>query len=339
MKRYFIISLCFITINAMEQQTSPEPCEWNTQDCVKDSNFQKKTSLEFLQTSCGKLGASMVKNNKLSRAIVDEANNPTKALLQLLKIMNIEHDGTLRTIVKETQKKWLRPAGQERWEEQNYFIYTNDTLSSLFEELYLTQEIKPLKQQYTYAVLLGGSISDIRNRLSYLIRLWKDGIRFETIIVFTGKRPLDQNIDSLELLLHNTHATLPFKQDWQVNGQLPYTETEMIKFIFNQIKTPKAWNAIPIVFVDTPMQKTENGNVRRPNTQDTINEWLTVYHPEPGSILALSHQPFIGYQGAVLRKSLPVDFVIDTVGDIDFENEGTATILDALARWIYNEER
>ena len=95
--------------------------------------------------------------------------------------------------------------------------------------------------------------------------------------------------------------------------------------------------AIPIVFVDTPMQKTENNNLRRPNTRDTINEWLQKYNPHNGSILAISNQPFIGYQDAVLRNILPKGFSIETVGCENLENETTTIILDSLARWIYHE--
>ncbi len=166
--------------------------------------------------------------------------------------------------------------------------------------------------------------------------LWEKGIRFEKLVVLTGQRPLDKTLESSQLLLDTTHPTLHFKQGKQLNVKLPSTEIGMINYTFNHIKMPKTWEAIPFVYVDTPMQKTENGILRRPNTQDTINEWLTRYNPKPGSILALSNQPFVGYQDAVLRKYLPPNFVIDTVGDVDWEDEGVATILDSLTRWIYN---
>ena len=48
--------------------------------------------------------------------ILDAHNSPSAPLLQLLKITNIQHNGTLEDIVQATQKAWLRPAGKERWE-------------------------------------------------------------------------------------------------------------------------------------------------------------------------------------------------------------------------------
>ncbi len=176
----------------------------------------------------------------------------------------------------------------------------------------------------------------MRNRLSYLIKLWESRIRFDSIIVLTGQRPLYKTIENSELLLNDPLHLVKFKQNWNFQGQLPSTETDMIKFIFNQTETPQAWNSIPLIFVDTPLQKAESGEIRRPNTQDTVNEWLK-QNPQPTSILAISNQPVIGYQDAVLRRSFPPDFKIETVGDRDSKNRGISTILDSLARWIYNE--
>jgi hypothetical protein len=279
----------------------------------------------------------MIIKNKLLHVIVDEQHKPTPALLNILKETNIKHDGTLRTIFAETQKAWLRPTGQERWENQTLLAFSSDNLPQLLENISLVHAIKPSTQHYNYAVLLGSTVNDIRNRLAYLIELWKCETRFDSVVIFAGKRPLDKTIETPEQLLNNNPPTVPFKKNWHFNGQLPCTETEMIKLIFNQTDMPTEWNTIPIIFVDTPMQKTIGDTLRRPNTQDTINEWLKVYAPKVGSILAISNQPFIGYQDSVLRNSLPKNFLVETVGDINFDNETIPTILDVLARWIYNE--
>ena len=39
---------------------------------------------------------------------------PSKALLELLSLLNIKHDASLKSIVSATQAAWLRPAGLER---------------------------------------------------------------------------------------------------------------------------------------------------------------------------------------------------------------------------------
>jgi len=291
----------------------------------------------FASFYCSEPRKNISTEHNLSRVIVNENHEPTPALLKILEATKIEHDGTLKTIVAETQKHWLRPAGQERWENQTLLNFPCDDLPPLFEKLSLIQEIKPLHQHYDYAVLLGATLNTVRNRLAYMIALHNSGIRFDSIIVLGGKRPLDNKIESPELLLNNSSTALPSKQNWQFNGQLPTTETEMMKFVFDQTDTPAAWNTIPLIFVDAPMQPAENGSLRRPNTQDTVDEWLKEYHPKPGSVLSISNQSYIGYQDAVLRKALPKEFVVETVGKACSDTKQPTVILDSLARWIYNE--
>lgn len=272
----------------------------------------------------------------LAHALVDDNNNPTEPLLAILEATGIEHDGTLPTIFAETQKKWLRPAGQERWEDQTPLTCTSEDLPPLFEKLFLTQEIKPSSEHYNHALLLGATADTMRKRLAHLILLSNNGIRFDSIVVLAGKRSLDKTVESDESILTNNCAELPCKQNWQFNGQFPTTETEVAQFIFDQTEIPQTWNNIPLIFVDTPMQQTDNGTLRRPNTQDTIDEWLHAHNPKPGSILAISNQPYIGYQDAVLRKALPKTFNVETVGNA-CNNTKPTVIIDSLARWIYNE--
>lgn len=277
--------------------------------------------------------------NKLVHAIVDENGKPSRALLELLSQAHMDHDGTLETIFAKTQEVWLRSAGKERWENQKEFAVSYTTLSPLFEELYLTQTVEPANQRYDYAVFLGATVNSVRNRLAFLIESWQKGTRFNSIVILAGARPLDKKIESDELLLDTIFTGLPAKQDWQFNGQFPTTETEMIRFVFDQTQLPQAWNKeVPIIFVDTPLQKTDDGSLRRPNTQDTIDQWLHDHKPAQGSILALSHQPYVGYQDVVLRRSLAKRFSIETVGKgFCGKDESIPNIFDSLARWIYNE--
>jgi hypothetical protein len=290
----------------------------------------------FTSFYCSETQSNTTKNPILACILVNEDNAPTPALLAILNETKIEHDGTLQTIFTETQKKWLRPAGQERWEDQTPLTCDCEKLPQLFEKLSLTQEIKPAHLHYDYAVLLGATLNTVRNRLAHLIALWDSGIHFDSIIILGGKRPLDNTIESSQALLNNTVTSLPFKQNWEFNGQLPTTETEMMKFVFDQTDTPATWKTIPLIFVDAPMQKTENGSLRRPNTQDTVDEWLK-NNPKPGSILSISNQPYIGYQDAVLRKALPKEFTVETAGEACSDDKKPTVILDSLARWIYNE--
>lgn len=272
----------------------------------------------------------------LYNAIVDEKKEPKPALLELLKETNCTHNFTIVSIAVATQS-WLRPTGTERWEIKDNSIRMNNRLSHLFAELCLLQKVKPLHSSYDYAVFFGGSLADVRNRLAYLIELYNRGIQCKCLIVLTGARQLDTILENRASLLHNNRQDLPSKQGLHYKGILPTTEPEMIKFVFQQTYIPNRLHNIPCVFIDTPPQISANGSSIRPNTQDTIAYWLKKCNPYPGSVLAISNQPFVGYQNAVLRNSMPKKFSIETVGNEYLDNQSVANILDSLARWIYNE--
>jgi hypothetical protein len=261
---------------------------------------------------------------QLSYALVDKNSQPTIPLLQFCEKTQCFHHNNLPSIAASVATL-LRPIGKERWENQTQTLPDAEDLR-LFKELYLIQEIIPTQKSYDYAILFGGVLHDVRTRLAYLIGLWNKGISFNSLIILTGQRPLDQHIESKGLLSHNV-----------VNRQLPTTEPEMIKFVFEQTDIPAELKKLPYIFVNAPIQQMQDGSFRRPNTEDTVIEWLRKHKPRPGSILAVSNQPFVGYQDAVLRKNLPPNFFGETVGPVYKNNESIATMHDTIARWIYNE--
>ncbi len=287
----------------------------------------------FIYSHCSK----PVSSEKLLHALIDQHNQPTPSLLELLKETDSPHAGTFESITQATQL-WLRPAAKERWQVSNDSTENKKTrLLKLFENLCLVQKVEPLKKSYTYAILFGSTLDDVRDRLSHLITLWDEGIHFNSLIILASERPLDTTLENQENLLNNNYQGLSSKKTWHFNGHFPTTESEMIKFVFEQAETPAAWNNIPHVFINTPLQKTNLNELRRPNTEDTIIHWLKEYNPQPGSILAISNQPFIGYQNAVLQKNIPQTFSIETVGSAYHSNESITSFFDTLARWIYNQ--
>ena len=295
-------------------------------------------ALLFIISMCSYCSES-IDSKKLLHALIDQNHQPTPALLELLEEMETPHAGTFPSIIQATQL-WLRPTEKERWEFKNDSIEIKKTrILKLAEKLCLVQKVEPTYTSYKYALLFGGTLDDVRDRLGYLITLWNNGIRFNSLIILTGQRSLDTVLESHELLINNTIENLPPKQTWHFNGKFPTTETEMIKFVFEQTDIPAAWKNLPHVLVDTPPQKTGPHSFRRPNTEDTIVQWLKEYNPSPGSILAISNQPFVGYQNAVLRKNMPQKFTVETVGSCYHDNESITTILDALVRWGYNENQ
>ncbi len=178
----------------------------------------------------------------------------------------------------------------------------------------------------------------VRSRLKYLIELWEKGVRFGSINVLAGQRPLDPNLESPEILLDKNNMMLPFKDDWQLTGDLPTTEAGAAKLVFDQSVLPAAWNDLAITFIDTPMQETGTGKLRRPNTQDSVVHWLKT-DLKPGSVLAISNQPYVYYQDTAFRCCIPETFSLETVGKAACLQERTTALLDNMARWLYQENK
>ncbi len=237
------------------------------------------------------------------------------ALLELLTLTKITHDGTLPSIIQATQKHWLRKPGTERWEIETAYEHLKPLLMPLFQKLGMIDEIKPTQTTYDYALVFGGLQAQLENRYSLALDLWKQGIRYKRLVFLLGDRPLNPK---KEELIHHPYS--------------PKTEADIARIIFEQTDLPPAFNA-EIAFISYPMKKTG-----RPTTADTVLKWLST-HPTPGPIIALSNQPFVDYQQAVLSTLLPKNFIIETVGNKAQEAIPVGEILDTLTRKLYQETK
>ncbi len=248
-------------------------------------------------------------------APIRERSVDPQALEQLMKGLGM--DLTEDPIVA-TQREWLRKPNHERWEvteltpEQREFVLGWGRANELYDEW------KPIATHYHTALILGATTSRMETRLAYLAKLWDEGVRFTEIVWLTGERPLDPRVDQLTDRCKN--------------------EAEAAKIIWKEASLPEEMRELPVVFVAVPM-KTENGILKRPTTEDTIVAWLHL-SPPPAPSLFVSDQPFCGYQYAVIKKSLPDEFLFEVVGmGVDPEKHplAAAVTLDSLARWLYTE--
>lgn len=263
------------------------------------------------------------------KLLLDAQGKPTQALQSLLNLMEVDHDGTLASIVEETRKAWLRPPNKERWDIAEIAPEKRPEALKLLDQLGCIKEAPPAKKDYDYAVLLGATVHRVRTRLSYLLDLHKAGIRFKKIIMLGGARPLNPEIES-ETILRNFNYKNS-KKTWELKGPLPTTEMEMMRMVYDQMEIPKGLSCTSI---NTPMM--DNGT-RRPNRGDTITTWLSS-KPKVGSYLFISNNPFIGYENAVARCHIPKEYGIETAGPRSSDDVKLSVHLDNLARWLYQEQ-
>lgn len=207
---------------------------------------------------------------------------------------------------EETEALWMQK-GKERWEFDRRFEYMRPLAWPLFEKMGLVFEAAPQEKKFRYALVLGALLPAVETRIGYLADQWAKGVRFDQIVFLTGDRPLLEK------------EKMVCGEEW---------EGGMIEWAYRQSALPKG---IPTLFINAPMKKTKEGTWVRPGTADTVSEWLKS-NPEPGNCLAVSNQPYVGYQGTVLQTFLPGTFELETVGPPIKGDPSVALLLDTIAK-------
>lgn len=277
--------------------------------------------LSIVSLSAIIIGGVRFMDKPLYTAILDSEQKPSDLLLEILSLTHIPHDGTLKNIVELTQNQqpvgFIRPLGKERWEIDD--IHEDNRLAILktFEKMGVLDALYPVDMHYDYGIVHGATLDRSQSRMLFLIELHNKGIKFDNIIVLSGKR----------ILTEDERKRLNYAAE---------NEYEMVKIVWSQLDIPEKLKQIPITFVDSPMIE-KDGVVTRPTTGTTIKTWLKS-NPKPGSALTISNQPFCEYQDSVTRTYLPRSFQIETVGPAADQDEiRISVLLDNLARWLYQE--
>lgn len=234
-------------------------------------------------------------------------------LKQLLQVMEVPHDGTTKSIVEATQKRWIRPAGKERWEVEDTLTESQrDAVMGYCTKKGFFKEIKPAHLNYDYAIILGATVSRMEKRMAYLAKLADAGVQFKQVVLLSGARPLDASVESIP-------------EDCK-------TENDAMEFLWKAQALSKqvAWKHFA-----HPMIPIADGKFRRPSTNDTFHLWLQS-SPAPGRCFFVSNQPYCFYQQAVAENLMPKTFVYETVGPpAEASSQNAAVLLDNIARCLY----
>lgn len=247
--------------------------------------------------------------------LLDRENRPRPALISLLDLFTIHCDHTLPAIIQATQARW-RQADKERWlmepREEEFKV----AALPLLKELGFISTVLASKMHYLYAIVLGGFVPRMQRRIDLLIDEWQRGVRFDHLVILTGKRPLD-----------------PVHEPEFAHLQ---TESKVLAHMCEQL--PQEILSLPCTFIDSDMQQDARGNVRRPNTVDTIVDWFK-YTPRPGDCLGLADQPFVNYFDAVFHTHLPAKFTLEVIGYEVEPDLLMGMLLDNLTRCLYQEQK
>lgn len=243
--------------------------------------------------------------------VEDGQGKPSHALLELLTLYGICHDGSWKSIQEETEKVWMSHGHtKELWEIEEVQDKSSEKSYELFTSLGMIATVSAQHRRYDYGVVLGAIVQTVRQRFWFLKAEWERGVRFSILVVLTGDRALDSQLETENILIDPTLCPYPFSPDWEFHGMIPKNETEMMRLVFDQLALPKEWKGMPLMFIDTPKPK----DLNRPHTEHTLLHWLAS-NPLPGSCLCVSSQPSVYRQDTVLRGYLPSSFSLDSVGE------------------------
>ncbi len=295
--KYFVI-LLFLTINLSAAET-------------KEHALYMQTSKEIL-----------AKRSDPARWFITADGKPTTPLIRLLQIDNLyDPNDTLDQIAKKTQTNWVEVVHGKNLKEIPDLKDTpaqqemRQKVEAIAEEIGLFDERSPALTHYDYAACPGAFVDGVRHRLSYLIELWKKGLRFDKLIFFTGARPLrleKGREDDIEKITSPQNSPLTIKAGWKLQENAPYkTEYDMCKLIWEQTEIPDdMYKSLEgkVVFINAPAPEGQE----RPSTKSCYITWLKEYTPEPGTILAASHPMLWCYQQLSGENALGSAFLLDT---------------------------
>ncbi len=283
---------------------------------------------------------------------ITENGKPTPRLILLLQLDNLyDPNDNLEQIVAKTQKAWIQVQQGKDSKERTDLIDSHkqkeirQKVEAIVQEIGLFDTRKPALEHYDYGACLGAFLDGVRLRLSILIDEWKKGVRFDSLIFFTGERYLrkeEGKQDSFNELLHPQNSPLKIKSGWQMSQDAPYeTEYDMCRLVWEQTEIPEEMQKAlqgKVLFINAPAP----AGKERPSTRNCYETWLTNNNPQPGTILAPSHPVIWAYQQLAGENILGQQFPLDTISNAattevrkKYQEQIVSLVQDTAAKCLY----
>ncbi len=253
-------------------------------------------------------------------------NGPTQLLKDIFKIMDVSGVETLETAVQQSNFRWIRPKGLERWDVYSLLDNTQRVaLTKKIKHSSLAREKLPLKKHYDALVILGATTARVKSRIEFFKKLHKQGITFDKIYLLGSTRDLKIGTESDKEMAKTLEAK-----------NLEASEMNMINELWLQARPDSLKN---ILVVAVQAQQRPDGT--RANTEDTLKDMMIDFVETKGkSILFISNNPYICYQDAVEKKVLkPYGIAVETVGEAMTKEETMENVLDTVARCLTNIQK
>jgi len=242
-------------------------------------------------------------------SLSDEQGDLYPAAKKLLHLCDVPLSLSENELLPYLQKHWMQ-AGKERWEMKALYEDRKEAAIPLLREIGCIDELEAKNNHYDYALVLGATRFRMEKRLDFLQKQIEKGVEIGQIVLLSGDRKLDPEIEAFPKELK--------------------TEAELFIYLY---ENHPLYGKTPFTVVDS---KPEFG--RRPTTATTLRDWIAT-KPSPGRCLAVSCQPFVGYQEAVIKSILPHPFSVEAIGPALENPYPLAIYLDNFAKWLLYEKK
>lgn len=257
----------------------------------------------------------------MNNQFFDNDGVPREALRGLLDLFDLTHDGSLADILRVTQAAWYKE-GKLRVDIDEEHGHKREAAMPFLRQLGLVDEISATQSRNEMAIVLGAVKSAIRKRYAILIREYRQGVRFRSLVMCGSARP------SNEVVTDFANEFLPFPENTSFAGyeNPPPDETDLMEAIYQLARPTFPWNRDII-----PLFKKTTVQGRHANTRDTLTDWGTF---PTGKILLVSSQPFVSFQLMIARQCLP-GCQIDAIGPAASPTLAISKFLDNAAKIIF----
>jgi hypothetical protein len=251
-------------------------------------------------------------------------NGPTQLLKDIFTITGTSGVENLETAVKQSNFKWIRPKGLERWDVYSLFDDAQRAkLTGIVKKSCLAKTKMPTKKHYDAVVVFGATTPRVQDRIGFLMKIHQQGITWDKVYLLGATR---------DLKIGN-EADKTVAKVLEAKG-VAATEMTMMNELWQQTVVSESLKNLPVVSIVSG----ERPDGTRANTEDTLRDMTKDFGNVQGkNFLFVSNNPYICYQDAVTKKVLgQYGMSIETVGAAMSSGETMENVLDTVARCLTN---
>ncbi|WP_100934625.1 hypothetical protein [Candidatus Chlamydia corallus] len=215
---------------------------------------------------------------------------------RLLEVSGLPEADSVEGLIESTSAWTLTP--EERFSGELVSVCQIKDEHAFYNDLsllHMTQAVPSYSATYDCAVVFGGPLPALRQRLDFLVREWHRGVRFKKIVFLCGQRGRYQSIEEQEHFFDSRYNPFPTEENWKSENQVtPSSEEEIAKFVWAQMLVPRVWrdNASGVRVTFLLAKPGEDRLVA--NRKDTLLLFRSYQEAFPERVLFVSSQPFIG---------------------------------------------